>query len=108
MIGMAMREAVIADTATTHRSLAPAHARLAAHDDAIVRSQITVAQIAAPTGEEHERAAWVARRFRDAGLSAIDTDAAGNVVGRRDGLDDAEPVVICAHLDTVFPRGTDL
>ena len=52
----------------THRSLAPAHARLAAHDDAIVRAQITVAQIAAPTGEEHERGGWVARRFRDCGL----------------------------------------
>ena len=87
---------------------APAHARLAAHDDAIVRSQITVAQIAAPTGEEHERGGWVARRFRDCGLSDIHTDAAGNVIGRRDGSSELPPVVICAHLDTVFPRETNL
>jgi acetylornithine deacetylase/succinyl-diaminopimelate desuccinylase-like protein len=100
--------ALAADTALTHRSLAAAHARLAAHDDAIIRTQIAVAQIAAPTGEEHERASWVARRFRDCGLSDIETDAAGNVVGRRNGTDDAPPVVICAHLDTVFPRDTDL
>ncbi|MGH2897370.1 MAG: M20/M25/M40 family metallo-hydrolase, partial [Solirubrobacteraceae bacterium] len=78
------------------------------HDDAIVRAQITVAQIAAPTGEEHERAGWVARRFRDCGLGDIHTDEAGNVIGRREGADDVEPVVICAHLDTVFPRETDL
>ena len=108
MIGMTTRAQAHADTAYTHRTLAPAHARLAAHDDAIVRAQITVAQIAAPTGEEHERAGWVARRFRDCGLSKIQTDDAGNVIGRRAGTADLEPVVICAHLDTVFPRDTDL
>lgn len=96
------------ETATTHRALAAAHARLAARDDAIVRSQIAVAQIAAPTGEEHERASWVTRRFHDCGLADIHTDAAGNVIGRRAGTTRLSPVVICAHLDTVFPRTTDL
>ncbi|MEO6876846.1 MAG: M28 family peptidase, partial [Gemmatimonadaceae bacterium] len=105
---MFARPAALADTALTHRTLAPAHARLAAHDDAIIRTQIAVAQIAAPTGEEHERATWVARRFRDCGLSDIETDGAGNVIGRRGGTEDLKPVVICAHLDTVFPRDTDL
>jgi tripeptide aminopeptidase len=96
------------ETASTHRGLAAAHARLAARDDAIIRTQITIAQIAAPTGEEHERGGWVARRFRDCGLSDIHTDAAGNVIGRRDGVEDLPAVVMCAHLDTVFPRGTNL
>ena len=97
-----------ADTSSTHISLAAAHARLAARDDAILRAQIAVAQIAAPTGEEHERGAWIARRFSDCGLSDVETDDVGNVVARRAGTDDLAPVVICAHLDTVFPRGTDL
>jgi tripeptide aminopeptidase len=105
---MLTRAPATADTALLHRSLAPAHARLAAHDDAILRTQIAVAQIPAPTGEEHERASWVARRFRDCGLSDIDLDDAGNVIGRRPGTADLPPVVICAHLDTVFPRDTDL
>lgn len=96
------------DTIATHRSLAAARARLAARDEAILRTQITVAQIPAPTGEEQERAGWMARRFRDCGLSQIHTDDAGNVIGRRQGAEDRPPVVICAHLDTVFPRGTDL
>lgn len=95
-------------TAATHRSLAAAHARLAARDDAILRSQIAVAQIAAPTGEEAERAGWIARRFQDCGLSEVHTDDAGNVIGRRAGATKLSPVVICAHLDTVFPRTTDL
>src|SRR5215471_12087009 len=101
-------QATASDTAATHRALAPAHARLAARDDAIVRSQIAVAQIAAPTGEEHERASWVTRRFHDCGLTDIHTDAVGNVIGRRAGASDEAPVVMCAHLDTVFPRDTDL
>src|SRR4051812_10415576 len=96
------------DIASTHRALAPSHARLAAHDAAIIRSQIAVAQIAAPTGEEQERGAWVARRFRDCGLNDIHTDEAGNVIARRKGASDLPPVVICAHLDTVFPRDTNL
>jgi tripeptide aminopeptidase len=98
----------LTDTSSMHRSLAAAHARLAARDDAILRTQIAVAQIAAPTGEEQERAGWVARRFSDCGLSEIETDGAGNVIARRSGAEDLGPVVICAHLDTVFPRETDL
>ena len=105
---MPTRAPALANTAVTHRSLAAAHARMAAHDDVILRTQIAIAQIAAPTGEEHIRAGWVARRFRDAALRSIHTDDAGNVIGRRDGVKDLPPVVICAHLDTVFPRDTDL
>ena len=108
LICMTARAPAPADTSSTHKLLAAAHARLAARDDAILRAQIAIAQIAAPTGEEHERGGWVARRFRDCGLTDIETDDVGNVVARRPGTDDLPPVVICAHLDTVFPRGTDL
>ena len=105
---MLTRAPASADTAQMHRSLAPAHARLAAHDDAIIRTQIAVAQIAAPTGEEQERAGWVARRFHDYGLAEVQHDDAGNVIGRRAGSAELPPVVVCAHLDTVFPRETNL
>lgn len=105
---MATRATPVVDTAHVFRTLAPARARLAARDDAIVRTQIAVAQIASPTGEEQERAGWISRRFDDVGLVGVHTDAAGNVVGRREGSEDLPPVVICAHLDTVFPRETDL
>jgi acetylornithine deacetylase/succinyl-diaminopimelate desuccinylase-like protein len=91
----------------THRTLVDAHARLAARDDAILLSQIAVAQIAAPTGEEGDRAQWVERRFAECGLTDVHIDDAGNVVGRR-GPPTERPVVVCAHLDTVFPRETDL
>ena len=96
------------DTSATHRALAGSRSRLAARDDAIVRAQITLAEIAAPTGEEQERGAYVARRFLSLGLADVEVDSAGNAIGRRPGRDDLAPVVVCAHLDTVFPRGTSL
>jgi tripeptide aminopeptidase len=83
-----------------------ARLRLASRDQDIVREQIAVSEIAAPTGEEHERATWVARRFETLRLLDVRIDTAGNVIGRRPGRTDAPPVVVCAHLDTVFPRQT--
>lgn len=95
-------------TAAVHAALAGARARLAARDAAIVRMQAEIAGVAAPTFDEGERGAWVARRFATLGLDDVRTDAIGNVVARRRGSAALPPVVVCAHLDTVFPRGTDL
>ncbi|MGQ0713142.1 MAG: M20/M25/M40 family metallo-hydrolase [Gemmatimonadaceae bacterium] len=89
-----------------HEALRHARSRLAAHDEDIVSEQIAVSEIAAPTGEENERAEWVARRFERLGLREVRIDDAGNVVGRRPGRADLPPVAVCAHLDTVFPRQT--
>ncbi|MFN2565359.1 MAG: M20/M25/M40 family metallo-hydrolase [Gemmatimonadaceae bacterium] len=95
-------------TGQAFRSLAGARQRLARRDADIVRTQVELAQIAAPTGEEGERGAWVARRFTQCGLRDVHVDAVGNVLGRSFGARDAEPVVVCAHLDTVFPRDMPL
>ncbi|HEX8847897.1 MAG TPA: M20/M25/M40 family metallo-hydrolase [Gemmatimonadaceae bacterium] len=95
------------DTARTHVLLREQRARLAAEDDAIVREQIALSEIAAPTGAESRRAEAVAARMRELGL-AVHTDSVGNVIGRRAGAREIEPVVVCAHLDTVFPRDADV
>ena len=99
---------LLPDTATTHRGLAGARRRLAARDESILRTQVAIAEIAAPTGEEHERATWVARRFEALGLTDVEIDQTGNAIARRPGRADLAPVVVCAHLDTVFPRETSL
>jgi tripeptide aminopeptidase len=91
-----------------HLRLAPMHQRLARNDRSLLESQIALTQIPAPTGDEAERGAWVADRLKSFGLVDVDTDTAGNVVGRRPGRSSLPAVAICAHLDTVFPRGTDL
>jgi tripeptide aminopeptidase len=89
-----------------HASLRHARLQLASRDQDIVRDQIAVSEIAAPTGEEGDRARWVARRFEALRLTDVRLDDAGNAIGRRPGKIDAPPVVVCAHLDTVFPRQT--
>lgn len=85
-------------------ALRRARRALARRDAEILADQIAVSEIPAPTGDEGERGAWVAARFRRSGLADVRTDGAGNVIGRRPGARDGAPVVICAHLDTVFPR----
>src|SRR5687768_1983962 len=97
--------------AETYDLLAPARARLRARDAAIVRLQVELAQIPAPTGDETARGRRVAVLLAAPGLRDVRVDAAGNVLGLRPGsTGDAagRAVVVCAHLDTVFPAGTPL
>jgi acetylornithine deacetylase/succinyl-diaminopimelate desuccinylase-like protein len=95
-------------TAGMHAALGPARARLAARDGDILRAQVAISEIPAPTGDEGPRGAWIARRFRELGLRRVHSDAAGNVIGWRGVPESEPPVVVCAHLDTVFPGGTAL
>ncbi len=86
--------------------LGPARARLAANDERLLSTQIALSEIPSPTGNEQARGASVAERFRSLGLRNVRVDDVGNVLGTRDGDADAAPVVVCAHLDTIFPAGT--
>ena len=95
-----------ATTADLFARLAPARARLAANDERVIHTQIALSEIPAPTGAEHARGAKVAERFRSLGLRDVRTDDVGNVIGARPGATDQAPVLVCAHLDTVFPAGT--
>jgi acetylornithine deacetylase/succinyl-diaminopimelate desuccinylase-like protein len=97
-----------ADVASLFARLAPARAALAAADERVLRCQIALSEIAAPTGEEQARGAFVASLFRALGLGDVHVDDVGNVIGlRRGASDDAiAPILLCAHLDTVFPSGT--
>src|SRR3954471_13475768 len=86
--------------------LAPARAQLAQADERVLRTQIALSEIPAPTGDERARGASVASRFRALGLTDVAVDEVGNVTGSRRGATDQAPVLLCAHLDTVFPEGT--
>jgi tripeptide aminopeptidase len=75
---------------------------------AIVETAIAIQQIAAPTFAEDQRAAFVASRMRELGLADVELDATGNVYGRRAAHGSGAGLLIAAHLDTVFPAGTNL
>ena len=71
---------------------------------------IQIQQIPAPTLEEAERGNFLAGLFQAEGspLTDTQTDSAGNVLARLPGTGQAPALVISAHMDTVFPQGTDL
>jgi len=74
----------------------------------IAEEAIRICEIEAPTFDEGDRAAYVRGRFEALGLQEVRIDAAGNVRGRRPGTGGGPGVAMAAHLDTVFPRGTDV
>src|SRR4051794_20291893 len=75
---------------------------------AIVATAIAIQQIPAPTFDEAQRSAYVAERMRALGLADVRIDAIGNAYGRRAGRAGGPGLLIAAHLDTVFPAGTNL
>jgi acetylornithine deacetylase/succinyl-diaminopimelate desuccinylase-like protein len=70
-------------------------------DRLTVDRQAELSSIPAPTGAEGARAARVAALLRQVGLATVATDPAGNVRGWL-GAPGEHPVVVTAHLDTVF------
>lgn len=68
----------------------------------VVERTMTLAAVAAPPLDEHDRARLVASWWREDGL-APKVDAVGNVRAQvRDGA--GRVILVCAHLDTVFDR----
>jgi acetylornithine deacetylase/succinyl-diaminopimelate desuccinylase-like protein len=70
--------------------------------------QATLCEIAAPPFREQARGEAMRRLFEDLGLSGVRIDRAGNVIGERPGRAPRPNLVFTAHLDTVFPEGTDV
>jgi len=65
-------------------------------------------EIEAPPFKEHRRAEAFLARMKALGLTHAKIDAEGNVVGLRKGIGGGPKLLISAHLDTVFPAGTDV
>jgi len=74
----------------------------------IVRDDIELTQIPAPPFNETVRGIEYAKRLEAAGLRNVTTDAAGNVYALRKGTGNGPLLLVAAHLDTVFPEGTDV
>lgn len=69
--------------------------------------QARLTGIPAPPFQEAARAAAVKPLLEEAGLS-VEIDKAGNVIGELRGANEKELIIVAAHLDTVFPAGTDV
>ena len=106
-------------TAEAHRRIAtlaaqrPVHAAfgwLHLHEPQLRKWQLEMLAIPAPTFHEAGRAAWFRDRFHELGLANAHIDDSGNALAElraTNASSDGPVVLLSAHLDTVFPPGTD-
>jgi tripeptide aminopeptidase len=73
-----------------------------------IEDQVRLCEVEAPPFKEAKRAQLYAQMFRDAGLQNVRIDKEGNVLGERRGSQPRPHLVFAAHLDTVFPEGTNV
>ena len=98
------RIAELAADRAVHRAFAWLHL----HEPQMRKWQMEFLAVPAPPFGEAARAAWFCERLREIGLVGATVDAAGNAVAELRGPQVDGPVVLLsAHLDTVFPAGTD-
>src|SRR6058998_163856 len=103
-----------------HERIRAARHHIERTDEVTLARQAALSAIPAPTGAEGRRAARVADLFREIGLTDVAVDRAGNVhgwirtngdrspVGAQHAAPLPAPVVLAAHLDTVFGADVDV
>jgi tripeptide aminopeptidase len=93
----------LADTAELRSALSWFTKNLAWIND----QQVRITEIPAPPFQEAARASVVKTLLAESGLN-VQIDKTGNIIGELPGASDKEIVMLTAHLDTVFPPGTDV
>lgn len=100
----AASQAILADP-----KVARALEDIRADDDRAFTEQKRITEIPAPPFKERQRAEYFLKRFVELGFRDASIDTEGNVVAPRNGSGGGRPkLVVSAHLDTVFPEGTDV
>jgi tripeptide aminopeptidase len=79
-----------------------------ANESQTIEDQIHFCEIPAPSFKEEVRGQELKRVFTQLGLQNVRVDKAGNVLGDYPGAAPHPHLVLAAHLDTVFPEGTDV
>ena len=80
-----------------------------ADDDRAFAEQKHITEIPAPPYKEKLRAEYYQKRMQELGFKDASIDSEGNVIALRKGTGGGRPkLVVSAHLDTVFPEGTDV
>lgn len=76
-------------------------------DENTLQQQLELTQIPAPSNDERNRALRVKELLEAAGY-AVEMDQVSNVYTTLPGTGEGPTVMLAAHLDTVFPAGTDV
>lgn len=99
------RKAAASDTPTDPR-ITRVLEILRGSTSATTEEQIRITEIPAPPFQESVRAAYMKKVLASTGLR-VEVDDIGNVIGEWPGSS-PDVVMLTAHLDTVFPAGTDV
>ncbi len=93
-----------------HAPTLRARALVGSREEETLAEQLRIVEMPAPSLQEEVRAEYLERRFHEIGLTAIQQDEVGNVLGYLPGsaAGGHPPVVIASHMDTVFQAETDL
>jgi tripeptide aminopeptidase len=89
-------------------SIAAALAMVKSTEAETIADQIRFCEIPAPSFKEEVRGRELQRVFQQIGLQNVRVDKVGNVLGDYAGAAPKPHLVVAAHLDTVFPEGTDV
>jgi tripeptide aminopeptidase len=76
--------------------------------DRFVRELVALTEIPAPPFKEAARAKAYLAMLTESGLADVEMDAVGNVMGIHRGTAAGPLLAVVAHLDTVFPEGTNV
>jgi tripeptide aminopeptidase len=109
--GLKLEERELLGGLLTHPAVKAALDWIDRSGEQLTEEQIRICEIPAPPFGEEARGDYLAGRFRELGLSGVHRDEVGNVIGLFPGTEPAEDtawLVLSAHLDTVFPAGTDV
>src|SRR5437868_4121772 len=90
-----------------HERIRAARRHVERADDLTLARQAALSATPAPTGAEGARGAGLVDLFREVGLAEVGVGDAGNVRGWL-GNGEGSPVVLAAHLDTVFGAEVDV
>lgn len=97
------------DEVVKHPKIAEALRIIQADNAWTLEQQRSICEIPAPPFKESARGVEFAKRLREHGVINVRTDAEGNVLGEWPGARSARPLIVySAHLDTVFPEGSDV
>src|SRR5262249_114651 len=99
--------ALLGSLAVARQAPEAATAFIRSDQDRFVKELITLTEIPSPPFKEQARAAAFAGLLGQAGLAGVETDPEGNGMALRKGAGRGL-LVVNAHLDTVFPEGTNV
>ncbi len=103
-IALAQTPAELVNDPTVRAALEAVHR----NEPAAIEQEVSVCEIPAPPFHEEARGQELKRLFTGLGLRDVRIDKAGNVIGVRPGRAAHPNLVFAAHLDTVFPEGTNV